>query len=75
MRGGILSTVIFVLTACGPGTPQCGPENCAGCCTTSGICAIGDGTNNGCGRDGESCKGCANANMVCDWQTRACVAP
>src|SRR5690606_11200342 len=45
------------------GTPSCGPQNCAGCCTAAGQCVAGSDTI-ACGRQGEACEACA-PGQVC----------
>ena len=45
--------------------PQCGPANCAGCCTPGNACAIGF-TNGSCGSGGVACTNCTAAGSTCD---------
>lgn len=46
------------------GTPACGPQNCAGCCTANGQCVTGSDTT-ACGRQGAACTNCGSTNRVC----------
>ncbi|MBI5537396.1 MAG: hypothetical protein HY898_32030 [Deltaproteobacteria bacterium] len=44
--------------------PNCGPSNCAGCCTKGGVCQNGYADNH-CGHGGVLCENCTNSGGSC----------
>ncbi|MEW5739851.1 MAG: hypothetical protein AB1938_13045 [Myxococcota bacterium] len=64
--------------ACGPDSVAqlpCGPANCNGCCTTSGICIPPPYNSNSstCGRGGAQCSDCWSIGASCSAATLVCV--
>ncbi len=57
---------------------HCGQDNCAGCCTATGICVAGAGST-ACGQFGKLCDNCASKGQTCVGQACAsggnCPAP
>ncbi len=49
---------------CSDAGPPCGPETCAGCCTTDGVCAVGTQPF-ACGSGGQGCTNCVFFGMQC----------
>lgn len=61
----------FCTTAGVCAAPQaCGPGNCAGCCSPSGVCQ-GGSTSTACGRGGGACTVCSG-NQVCRAGVASC---
>ncbi|MCB9577865.1 MAG: hypothetical protein H6717_12660 [Polyangiaceae bacterium] len=48
---------------CYQGT-HCGQDNCAGCCTATGVCVAGAGST-ACGQFGKLCQNCAASGNTC----------
>lgn len=67
LLGFALGVLSSLAPACGPAS--CGPDTCAGCCDSSGLCQAGSETT-ACGANGLSCDRCVGA-QVCSGR---CVA-
>lgn len=57
MERAMVVAVAMGLTACGTAV-ECGPSNCLGCCTASGLCDSG-ASQTACGAGGSRCDVCA----------------
>jgi Tol biopolymer transport system component len=53
--------------------PRCGPDNCSGCCNTSGVC-VGGKTAGACGSGGLQCAACPGREL-CDPIAAVCAPP
>lgn len=65
MRLAFLVAVSVVVVGCPSPSSTCGPANCSGCCTASGVCETGfdDAT---CGQDGTGCADCVSSGATCN---------
>jgi hypothetical protein len=55
--------LVFLIGGCGSAAPDCGPDNCTGCCR-DGVCEAGTVTE-ACGSNGDLCDVCVGA-QVCN---------
>ncbi len=62
---GVVVLWALALSGCGGAHPlACSPENCAGCCSATGVCVDGN-SNAACGASGLQCATCDSASSHC----------
>jgi hypothetical protein len=55
----LAATLLLLSPACSDTPPECSPDTCLGCCSSTGECLDGD-RDDACGYDGVACEACLN---------------